>query len=557
MSFKLRYILPVRSDVKTISGVVATEQILNPGFGNGGPTGPTGSGKIPTDPVFNNIVVTNNLSGDTASFSNSVTSDFLVSNTLRTSSINFISGAYSTTFQSSTGMTGSIILTLPQSIPNMSKSYLSTDSTGNLLFDPYLFPVTNLKTVSNNPTADEFLTIESAISSCVSSIPGPSVTNPFMVYIKTGVYNENLLTIPGYVYVAGQQLESVIIRPNGGHDMIHMEEGSTLYNCIIENVTGVGISVTDAGIPSVLIHKVSIRNCFQGFYCNSPTKDSEIYMEYCDFTDCINDMVMDNSTFINFLSLENHFIIHQISNSLSPSVNVGQNCQLRYESGQISGIDNIGVGISATSNAIVDCQVVVINNYGTAIESIGSSICTLQFNGPSLTDNIIDINVSTGTSGYFFGVTDVGKTIIPTSSPFYIYNKNNNVYTVSKKGGNFTSLNSALNYITDSSSTNNYIINITPGTYIEPPITIPHGIVISGVDEQSCILVPSDNTSNFLTCSNTDSIKHLTIAVQQEQIHQRLYITGQLYLLLLHYKIAHLGGQIEYYTKIILWDHQS
>lgn len=85
-----------------------------------------------------------------------------------------------------------------------------------------------------------------------------------------------------------------------------------------------------------------------------------------------------------------------------------------------------------------------------------------------------------------------------------------NYVTVAQSGGDFTSLKSAVDSIVDSSSLNEYMIEVFPGTYVENPINIPPGVSINA---NSATIIAADNSQPLISTSGSRSLcsfKNLT-----------------------------------------------
>jgi hypothetical protein len=84
------------------------------------------------------------------------------------------------------------------------------------------------------------------------------------------------------------------------------------------------------------------------------------------------------------------------------------------------------------------------------------------------------------------------------------------------KGGNvdFTTVSDAINSITGSSSTNRYVIQIGPGFYIEPEISLigKEYVNLVGSEINSTIILPDLNTNTIFTLGTNNQLSFLTIS---------------------------------------------
>lgn len=76
--------------------------------------------------------------------------------------------------------------------------------------------------------------------------------------------------------------------------------------------------------------------------------------------------------------------------------------------------------------------------------------------------------------------------------------------------GEFSSVKAALDSITDSGPGNPVLINVGPGVYNEDPMTMKPFVIIRG-QKDSTLLVPNDNSSDFITGVEASIISELTI----------------------------------------------
>lgn len=83
-----------------------------------------------------------------------------------------------------------------------------------------------------------------------------------------------------------------------------------------------------------------------------------------------------------------------------------------------------------------------------------------------------------------------------------------NTIIVAKSGGDFTSVKAAFDSITDSSQSNQYSVQIFPGTYLEDPMTVPQWIDVLGFNAR---LEPNNQNSTFITCSQEVEIKSVNV----------------------------------------------
>ena len=89
-----------------------------------------------------------------------------------------------------------------------------------------------------------------------------------------------------------------------------------------------------------------------------------------------------------------------------------------------------------------------------------------------------------------------------------------NVITVAKGGGDFTSIKAAVDSITTSSDSNRYIIRVAPGIYQENEINLTSKPYISivGFDIQTTVVIPATSTQNIFRMGNNTELSFMTLS---------------------------------------------
>jgi hypothetical protein len=91
--------------------------------------------------------------------------------------------------------------------------------------------------------------------------------------------------------------------------------------------------------------------------------------------------------------------------------------------------------------------------------------------------------------------------------------KSSNIITVQKNGGDFTSVKSAVDSITDSSPTNGYVINVGPGEFYEEEIDFTGKPYISvvGSDIQITKIIATSSTQNLFILNDSVELSFMTL----------------------------------------------
>lgn len=435
----------------------------------------------------------------------------ITSNGITTSDIKLASNSYASTLKAHSSLSQNYELTFPQTKPTGPKSFLSADSSGNFSWQDQLFNPGNVFVVSANPNVGEYTSIEAALAACVL----PSYTNRYLISIKAGIYQENELTVPSFVCITGTCAETVLVQAKGNTNLFNLSGNTALYNITIDTVPQRAVSVIDCG-RYVQLSKVIIQYCGTAIYARADTIASEIYMDNVDTAySTTAEMIVDDSTESFYIAMFNVTMSSMLGYA-SIGAQIGSNAEIIAETWVFMGdtpTGPYGTAIIINGGAVCTFGALTIYNYVTAISvPTSASESTIKISSGNLYDNTTDIDViNTLASGYYFGIVDRTKINLGKTTPFYIYGKNSNIIIVSSKGGDFTSIGEAINYITDATATNQYVIQIQPGVYIESPFTMKDYVNLISTAQGSVILMTNDPTKNFITFNATATMQYIDI----------------------------------------------
>jgi hypothetical protein len=146
-------------------------------------------------------------------------------------------------------------------------------------------------------------------------------------------------------------------------------------------------------------------------------------------------------------------------------------------------------------------------NIGIHSDSTGTG-SNLSLGGLSFADCTTNILIeNANTTGYFAGYMEYDKYDVDPDSTFFITNRDANIITVGKEGADFTSVKDAMDSITTNSSTNNYIVQVGPGIFVEDTIQMKEYVTING--------------TGFTTIIQADDVnKHLILAIKNSGIKE-------------------------------------
>ncbi len=276
----------------------------------------------------------------------------------------------------------------------------------------------NYVRVKKDPGQGEFLTIESAIA----SISGATVTNPYIIKVGPGEFTENELTVPAYVSVEGESIQSTIVKvASATEHLFILNTGCELSFMNLVGLNGSGkaaIKIDDAG-DFVQTHKLSIYDFDIGIEHNATSADSNLYVEYTDINGDYTNAVKATSSggFSNRTQLENFYTYESANTSAVTIYGTGTALDLQLFSTK-SFCASTQKGIVVNNGVTLRCNGIDVQGSEVAIEiqniGSGSSIATLA---TALKNNTLDYVIShPSATGSIFGGTTISKVQIDASA---------------------------------------------------------------------------------------------------------------------------------------------
>ena len=360
---------------------------------------------------------------------------------------------------------------------------------------------------------DQFASIKDA----VDSITTASVTNPFIIKVGPGVYVEDTIdfTTKPYISVVGSSIDSTIIEP--------ISSTSSVFNLANNNeLSFLTIRNTGTGIPAIkvhnngdytTVHKLSFHNCDIGIEVFADSLDTEFYGEYIDFNGVYSNgvKIISENGFKSYANLENYYNIPAGGTGTTGTFVSGSGAEVDILTSGSKG-EGYGIGLYLEDGALADIVGSFLTNWNNAIKvgNVGT-YSTLKCNGIKLLESIsYDLLIEhPDTQGEIFAAIEYEKLSIPKSAPFYVVNRDINLITVSKKAGDFTSIRSAVESITDASITNGYTINVGPGDYYEDAIIMKPFVDIRG--SRVTRVLPKTSTQHIFLGSDDSAVSGITV----------------------------------------------
>ena len=432
-----------------------------------------------------------------------------------TSGLKFKKGGNTLTLDANP-VTDTYSLIYPPTAPTINQVLSFTGSTGT--WTNLIQTIKNTILVTQNPNPSDFSSILAAVNSIPTIGPDkPTDINRYAIIVYPGVYLESsTIILPSYVFIVGVSMEAVRVEPlTSGYNLFQLGQRTGIAFITIRNVAipNVGIYFNDVGDYSS-IHKVEFESCPQGILADSLTQESLVYLEFVSFTDSniYSLKCTDNASGNNLVvSIENYFTFGHSDNNIIVD---GSNTELLVQTTVFQDGDSLGNGITIINGAKLSIRGIYVEQFNTAINvPIGGGGSPLIIISGSFFENCVtNLNIINATaSGNFVGYTEYTKTIINPSNSFFIANQNLNTVTVAKKGGNFTSISSAIAAITTASFLNRYDIIVGPGIFDENPLIMKPFVNISGMSPQITIIRALNPAASLLTGAVNTSIKNFSL----------------------------------------------
>lgn len=392
--------------------------------------------------------------------------------------------------------------------------------------------VKNLVTVGLSGTNCDY----SSIKSAVNSITDASSTNPYVVIVGPGVFYEDTITMKSYVDVVGESATNTIIQANNPNlSLIVGADQSMVNNVQIQGCTGTSVAAviySSSTTPQLnaIFYVENVR--FGANYThvknigtgggNSIIQCSNVKYGGYPFTlgfYCTNDgsgigrMQLRNVTSTNGGVTTTTGLVFAKADKPGCGFIVN-GCLLTKAVGSAAG-----TGFWVEDGGFLRLTGVNLQRWVTGIYApqTGSapSIDAIALNFENCTTDVEIIH--SGATGKIQGTDSFLKTKININAPLYEVNTDPRQITVAKKGADFTSIKSAVDYLISSgntSSTNRYVITVGPGVFIENEIDLTQTPYVSlvGSNIQTTQILPNTNSQHIIKIGINNEISFLSLS---------------------------------------------
>jgi pectin methylesterase-like acyl-CoA thioesterase len=435
----------------------------------------------------------------------------------------FTSGLTANTFSLSTtpntNTTNTDVLTLNQSTGVIEQRSINS-----------LINVVNLVTVGlTGSTGVDYNSIKTA----VDSVTGASPTNTYVVKVGPGVFYEDPITMKSYVDVIGESETNTIIQANNPNTtLIIGADQSMISDVQIQGCTGTSVAAvvySSATTPQLnaIFYVENVR--FGTNYTHAKTVGTGggncimqcSNVKYGGYPFTLGFYVTNDGSGVGRMQLRNVTSTNGgvttttgliFAKADQPSCAfIVNGCLLTKSTGAAAG-----TGFWVENGGSLRLTAVNFQRWETAIYApqIGSapSIEAIALNFENCTT---DVNiVHSGATGKIQGTDNYVKTLININAPLYEVNQDPRIITVAKKGGDFTSIKSAVDSITGSSSNNRFLVSVGPGRFSEGEIDLSQKpyISVKGSDLLVTEIVPNTNMQHIFKIGQYNELSFLSLS---------------------------------------------
>lgn len=364
-------------------------------------------------------------------------------------------------------------------------------------------------------------------AAALAFITDASVSKPYLIKGSPGTFIEDTLTMKPYVYIQGSGNEATVIQVDTPTKKVVVgADHSGILSCGITGATGIGgVGVYHEG--SGTLTPFLVRDCY--FMNNETCAKAHgaaaltiLQIDLCRMGGTTN--FTTGFVCSNVSSIPTQVVI---TNTIHQDV-LNPGCT-KFASAAGAGtalvIDNVlsrnypAAGtqfVHVENGAEVRMLATSIRGYDSAIHSANVGAAPkIYAQGINVNDSLTwDIHIEhPSTVGNYLGTYSVDKISISNGAPFFIAGKDLNIVTVAVRGGDFSSIAAACDFITDADpDTNPYLILVGPGIFAEPEINLKPGISVRGSSIQTTIVNPDANNHNIFNLAQTSELSFMSIS---------------------------------------------
>jgi hypothetical protein len=379
------------------------------------------------------------------------------------------------------------------------------------------------------------------IKTAVDSITDASENNTYTVRVYPGIYIEDTITVPSWVAVKGDSsISTIVSASNPSASIFVMSDQSMVIDMQIQGSTAPNVSAIYYSSPTTpqrnaIAYAENIR--FGTNYTNATCAGSGSgncilqcsNVKYGGYTDAVSQKSFDigfrvtgSGGSIGRMQLRN---VTSTNGGVAGTDNnqifaladapgctfIVNGCLLTRATGTARG-----TGFKVYNGGSLRLTGVNFQRWinGIWAPQTGSapSIDAVALNFENCTYDVLIEH--TGSTGKVSGTDTFLKTIIPATASLYEVGQDPRRLTVAKKGGDFSSISASVAWITDSSETNRYVIDVGPGQFTEGTIDLSNKPYVSivGSNIQTTEIFPSSSTQHIIKLGKNNEISFLSLA---------------------------------------------
>jgi len=413
--------------------------------------------------------------------------------------------------------------------------FLVIDNNGNFFTRNFnsINNIPNVVTVSLSASSSDFTSIKSA----VDSITAATSTNPWLVKVGPGIYNEDQITTKPFVAIVGESSVTTIVNANNPNQSLFLTLDNTfisdmlIQGCTGTNVAAVLYSSSTVTASNAIVYIENVR--FGANYThvrNNPHSGGNTAIQ------CTNIKYGAQPFTLGFYMTSDGSSTGrlQLRNVTTTAGGVANTTGLTFAKvdqpnctiiGNLIGLTKAGsapvsgIGFHVENGGILRLNGFNLQRFGTGIfvPQVGSAPI-VDAVGLNFENCVRDVDIiHSGTTGKVNGTDNFLKTKINIDAPLYEVNKDPREIVVAKKGGDFSSIKSAVDYLIlsgNTSSSNRFIISVGPGEFTEGEIDLTNTPYVSivGSNIQTTLIKPTLANQHIIKIGISNEISFLTLS---------------------------------------------
>jgi len=404
-------------------------------------------------------------------------------------------------------------------------------TTGDIEYTTFnlLTNIENYVTVGLTGSTVDFNSVKEA----VDSITGATEDNPWEVRVYPGLYIEDPITMKSWITVRGSNSTATIIEASSsGNTVFFMADQSMVMDMQVQGSTASGataIIYSSSTTPQLnaIAYVENVR--FGENYTHAKTVGTGggncimqcSNVKYGGYPFTIGFIVTNDGSGVGRMQLRNVTSTNGgvttttgliFAKADKPSCAfIVNGCLLTKAVGAAAGtgfwVENGGSLRLTAVNFQRWAKAIYAPNSGSAPSIFGSAL--------NFENNTKDVVIEHPTAtGKFEGTDSFLKTEVPINAPIYEVNQDPRIITVATKGGDFSSIAAAVDWITGSTENNRFLVSVGPGQFFEPQINLagkPY-VSLQGSNIQTTQVIPTGSTQHIINIGVNNEISFLSLS---------------------------------------------